>query len=53
MAQQEVDTFVSLKKNLVGEMCYLMVNLWRLRFGTLSLRFWLKTKSFAMLTRVF
>ena len=26
---------------------------WRLRFGALSLRFWLKTNSFATLTRVF
>ena len=42
-----------LKRFLVREMCYFMVNSWRLRFGALSLRFWLKTNSFATLTRVF
>ena len=36
-----------------GKMCYFMVNSWRLRFGSLSLRFWLKTNSFATLTCVF
>ena len=40
MAQQEVDTVVSIKKKfLLGEMCYFMVNSWRLRFGALELRF--------------
>ena len=41
------------KRFLVEEMCYFMVNSWRLRFGALELRFWLKTNSFAELTRVF
>ena len=56
MAQQEVDTAVNIYFyffNFVGEMCYFMVNSWRLRFGALKLRFWLITNSLATLTRVF
>ena len=57
MAKPKVDTVVLVgilkKRFLVGEMYYFMANSWRLRFGALSLRFWLKRNSFAMLTRVF